>query len=267
MKKALISTLTGYGAIKASVPQGCFAESTEDVVLNIKSMAVRRMSQECVSVFSSLDKDTIRASDLTSEYGYDIEFADPDHVIAHVVNKDSKKEIRIVFEKGCGYKVIPEKEKELISSCQFTPVEFAEITVEDTRVGSDTGLNKLLLEVKTNGAISAIEAVRRASMYVRGTIECILALDPKYSSRTDFSDIVVEEYEKEHEADEKPLGVKIEELGLPIRVCNVLHRNNINTVEEVVSAGAKKIKNFRNFGEKAMDDLKAVLLQNGIKFE
>jgi DNA-directed RNA polymerase subunit alpha len=141
----------------------------------------------------------------------------------------------------------------------FSPVVRVSYHVEDTRVGQRTDYDKLVLDIITNGSIDAQEALLKASQIMAGHVSIITALSD-------------EEEEKEEEifgaeipsVGGKDLERSIEELELPVRVLNCLHRGGINTVGQLVEKTEEDLLALRSFGARSIEDVKEKLAKEGL---
>ena len=141
----------------------------------------------------------------------------------------------------------------------FTPTIAVNYNVVNTRVGSITDFEKLILDVRTNGVINVKEAVAIASNI----------LDNHYSVFKELSDtgnevklVGIEEDEKA-----KALSIPIEELDLTVRSYNCLKRAGINTIEDLINRTENEMYKIRNLGLKSFDEIKAILESKGLGFK
>ena len=138
----------------------------------------------------------------------------------------------------------------------YTPVLKVNYTVENTRVGQQTDLDKLILDVETDGTIPADEAASLAAKILNDHL--MLFVDP--SEEIGNQDIMVE---KDDDGKEKVLEMTIEELDLSVRSFNCLKRAGINTVEDLISKSEEDMMKVRNLGRKSLDEVVAKLQSLG----
>ena len=139
----------------------------------------------------------------------------------------------------------------------YTPVLKVNFRVEDTRLGQVTDYDKLILEVWTDGTVSAKEAVSQAANLL---IEHLKS----FSNLSDESSITAEMMvEKDDKGKEKILEMTIEELDLSVRSFNCLKRAGINTVEDLISKSEEEMMKVRNLGKKSFDEVKEKLQSLG----
>jgi len=238
-------------------------EDTMDIILNLKGLILKQESEGQNSLFLDVSgPKTVTAKDI--EAPAEVEVVNPDLKIC-TLNKKGKLKMEMVTQKGRGY-VSAEHisgSKDVSGTipldAMFSPVVRVSYNVEDTRVGQRTDYDKLVLEIITDGSIDAQEALLRASQIMAGHISIITALSD-------------EEEEKEEEifgTEIAPTGGKdlersIEELELPVRVLNCLHRGGINTVGQLVEKTEEDLLALRSFGARSIEDVKEKLAKEGL---
>lgn len=265
LRRVLLSSIKG-GAIVAFKVEGATHEFTTlkgvkedvvDIMLNLKNVRVKVHTDEPVEL--RLDKKgagSVTAGDIKANA--DVEIINPEQVIATIDDPKASVQMDIVAESGRGYRTIEESSENRLHSdmialdAVFTPVLRVRYKVEGTRVGQDTNLDKLLLTVETNGAISPRDAFEEASAILVNqysalagstTVEAAPAL-----GQTD-----------EEEASE--LSTSIEELGLTARTANALVNNEIRTVHDLVMLSEQDLRELKGFGSKALDEVKDKLAE------
>ena len=138
----------------------------------------------------------------------------------------------------------------------YTPVLKVNYTVENTRVGQQTDLDKLILDVETDGTIPADEAASLAAKILKDHLMLFVDLSEEIGNQ----DIMVE---KDDDGKEKVLEMTIEELDLSVRSFNCLKRAGINTVEDLISKSEEDMMKVRNLGRKSLDEVVAKLQSLG----
>lgn len=238
-------------------------EDTMDIILNLKGLILKQESEGQNSLFLDVSgPKTVTAKDI--EAPAEVEIVNPDLKIC-TLNKKGKLKMEMVTQKGRGY-VSAEHiggSKDVSGTipldAMFSPVVRVSYHVEDTRVGQRTDYDKLVLDIITNGSIDAQEALLKASQIMAGHVSIITALSD-------------EEEEKEEEifgaeipsVGGKDLERSIEELELPVRVLNCLHRGGINTVGQLVEKTEEDLLALRSFGARSIEDVKEKLAKEGL---
>ena len=164
--------------------------------------------------------------------------------------------MELTFDKGRGY-VSAEKNKMDVQNPAigviyvdsiFTPVLMMNYSVENTRVGNITDYDKLLMEVKTNGTITAKEAVSLAAKILNEHLNLFVEL----SDEGKKAEIMVE---REENIKEKVLEMTIEELDMSVRSFNCLKRAGIDTVEDLTNRTEEDMIKVRNLGKKSLEEV------------
>ncbi|MBQ2713894.1 MAG: DNA-directed RNA polymerase subunit alpha, partial [Clostridia bacterium] len=130
----------------------------------------------------------------------------------------------------------------------YSPVTRVNFNVENTRVGQNIDLDKLTLEVKTNGAITAKEIVALAGKIIHEHVNLFMEMSEKFS---DMNVLV----SKDEDVQTKVLTLPIEEMDFSVRSYNCLKRANINTVEDLVSKSKSDMLKVRNLGLKSIEEV------------
>jgi len=271
MRRVLLSSLQGAAAtsIRVEGVQHEFTaiegvrEDVTDVVLNVKGLVFREAgidAEEAMATLSATGPGVVTGADL--KVPAEFELVNPEHPIA-TLNKGAKLEMSIRVGVGRGY-VSADRNKRaddpigvITVDSLFSPVARCTYVVEDTRVGQRTDYDKLILEVETNGAMEASDAVARAGRIINEHMA--LFVDQATSS-------LPEEGIFAAAADETDtvLDTSIDDLDLSVRSYNCLKRQGINTVGQLVECTEGDLLNIRNFGAKSIEEVKDKLQQMGL---
>lgn len=149
---------------------------------------------------------------------------------------------------------------EILVDAAFSPVRLVNYFVENTRVGQDTDFDRLILEVTTDGRITPIEALTFTSQIAVKHFEVFSEL---LMLQLSFDEDNAGGETDEDEMMEK-LGLRIDEIELSVRSTNCLSGANIETIAELVSIPERKMLEFRNFGKKSLNEIKAKLSEMGL---
>ena len=261
LRRILLSTLEGYAVVCArinDVPhefmsiEGVKEEVTE-IILNIKGIIPKLYCEEPKTVcIEAKGPGIVTAGDIKLDS--EVEILNPDHVIA-TLSEGAVLNIEMIIDRGRGY-VGSEQNKKytqnmpnmLSVDSNFTPVLKVNYTVENTRVGQVTDLDKLTLDVWTNETLTASEAVSMAAKVMNDHLSLFIDLSDKAKNTS----IMVE---KEETRKEKVLEMTIEELDLSVRSFNCLKRAGINTVEDLTNRSEEDMIKVRNLGRKSLDEV------------
>ncbi|MCH5276064.1 MAG: DNA-directed RNA polymerase subunit alpha [Lachnospiraceae bacterium] len=241
-------------------------EDVTEIIMNIKSLAIKNNSEtnEPKTAYIEFEGDgVVKASDIRADQ--DIEILNPDLVIATLSGgKDTKLYMELTITKNRGY-VSADKNKRddlpigvIAIDSIYTPVERVNVTVENTRVGQDTDLDKLTLDVYTNGTLAPDEAVSLAAKVLSEHLSLFIDL----SENAKTAEVMVE---KEDDEKEKVLEMSIDELELSVRSYNCLKRAGINTVEELTNRTSEDMMKVRNLGRKSLEEVLAKLKELGLQ--
>ena len=237
-------------------------EDVTEIILNLKGLTAKLYGEGPKTIYiEAEDECEVTAGDIKTDSEVDILV--PDMHIA-TLGKDAKLYMEITIDRGRGY-VPAEKNKQIFNlgidviavDSIYTPVLKVNFRVEDTRLGQVTDYDKLILEVWTDGTVSAKEAVSQAANLL---IEHLKS----FSNLSDESAITAEMMiEKDDKGKEKILEMTIEELDLSVRSFNCLKRAGINTVEDLINKSEEEMMKVRNLGKKSFDEVKEKLQSLG----
>ena len=270
LRRILLSSLPGYAITSVKIDGVLHEFSTipgvkEDVteiVLNLKRVILKIYGEGPKTIYIEANGEgEVLAGDIKC-YS-EVEILNPE---AHIctLDKDAHVSMELTCDKGRGY-YSAERNKEkfpptigvIAIDSIYSPVLKVNYTVENTRVGHVTDLDKLTLEVWTDGTIHAMEAVSLGAKILNEHLSLFGDLsDEAY----DTESMVV----KSDNAKEKVLEMTIEELDLSVRSFNCLKRAGINTVEDLISKTEEDMMKVRNLGRKSLDEVIAKLKSMGL---
>ncbi|GAA4357107.1 DNA-directed RNA polymerase subunit alpha [Variovorax defluvii] len=273
LRRVLLSSMVGYSATEVTIAGVLHEYSSidgvqEDVVnilLNLKGVVFKLHNRDEVTL--SLRKDgegPVTASDIQTPH--DVEIINPDHVIAHL-SQGGKLDMQIKVEKGRGYvpgtmrRYADEPTKSIgriVLDASFSPVKRVSYTVESARVEQRTDLDKLLVEIETNGAITAEDAVRASAKILVEQLAVFAQLEggelaafdqPAPRSAQQFDPILL-----------RP----VDELELTVRSANCLKAENIYYIGDLIQRTENELLKTPNLGRKSLNEIKEVLASRGL---
>ncbi len=268
LRRVLLSSLPGVAATSIKIDGVVHEFSTipgvkEDVteiVLNIKGLDAKLHTESSKTVYIEAEG-PCEVTGASIKADAEVEVLNPDLHIA-TVGEGGKLFMEITLGKGRGY-VPAERNKPQQSvvgvipvDSIYTPVLKVNYTVENTRVGQMTDLDKLNLEVWTDGTCTAQEAVSLAARVITEHLNLFVDL----SGDAFAGEIMVE---KDDKGKEKVLEMTIEELDLSVRSFNCLKRAGINTVEDLISKTEEEMMKVRNLGRKSLEEVVSKLASLG----
>ena len=260
MRRVLLSSLAG-SAITAVKIEGVSHEFStiagvkEDVIeliLNLKQIRFRNPNEEPVMLSLKKTGGVVKAGDITTSN--DVEVVNPDLVIANLDNSKAKLEMELKVEQGRGYVPVESRTGEKLPvgmiaiDAIYTPIKRVRYDVQNTRVGQMTNLDKLILEVETDGTISPSDAVKQASEVLVGHFQ-VLAGHDVVSVGTGGIMTAAERAE----ADMAQIGV--DEVNFSPRTANALLNNDIKTIRDLMEFTPADLKELKGFGAKAQEEV------------
>lgn len=189
-----------------------------------------------------------------------VEIANPGFILANLANRETKLKVEMIVEKGVGYSPFEERQDKgeigvIPIDASFSPVTRVNYEVVATRVGRMTNLDKLILEIWTDGRVKPSVALKGgAQILVEYFKQVVEPKKPKVGKKP----------EKEKVPD-YITRLSVEELNIPVRVANTLIKGGYRSVGEVLKGGKKKIAKVKNIGSKSVKILEAALAEKGVK--
>lgn len=256
-------------------------EDMTNIVLNFKGALLRKLPMDdspysrdprILTIVLEVTQDDldqnkgqchILLGDLIEDGNYEV--VNPDlHLFT--VTKPMRRQVDLRVAIGRGYvpserHVVHDKTSdEILLDASFSPVRLVNYYVENTRVGQDTDFDRLIFEVTTDGRITPTEAVSFAAQI---GVKHFLVF-----SKVDAFELSFDEVGSDNNADEdemmEKLSLRIDEIELSVRSTNCLSGANIETIAELVSIPERKMLEFRNFGKKSLNEIKAKLTEMGL---
>lgn len=271
LRRILLSSMTGYAPTEVQITGVVHEYSTlpgvgEDVVdilMNLKGVVFKLHSREEVTLILRKEgAGQVLASDI--ELPHDVEIINPNHVIATLTD-DGKLEMQIKVEQGRGY--VPGNVRALaddrthtigriVLDASYSPVRRVSYAVENARVEQRTDLDKLVLDIETNGVISPEEAVRQSARILMDQISVFAALEG-----------VGDAYEAPVRGAPQidPVLLRpVDDLELTVRSANCLKAENIYYIGDLIQRTENELLKTPNLGRKSLNEIKEVLAARGL---
>ena len=273
LRRVLLSSMIGYAPTEVTIAGVLHEYSSidgvqEDVVgilLNLKGVVFKLHNRDEVTL--SLRKDTegvVTAADI--QIPHDVEIINPDHVIC-TLSQGGKIDMQLKVEKGRGY--VPGNLRRhndeafkfigrIVLDASFSPVKRVSYAVESARVEQRTDLDKLVIEIETNGAISAEDAVRSSAKILVEQLAVFAQLEggaldafdqPASRSAAQFDPVLL-----------RP----VDELELTVRSANCLKAENIYYIGDLIQRTENELLKTPNLGRKSLNEIKEVLASRGL---
>jgi DNA-directed RNA polymerase subunit alpha len=235
------------------------SEDVVEILLNLKTLAFSMPDRDEAELTLKASKKTVTAGDIQLPDGVSV--ANPDVVICHLDKKTSIN-MTMKLEKGVGYEPAANRQTgeesrpigQLLLDASFCPVKRVAYTVDNARLQQKTNLDKLILDIDTDGSITAEEAVRIAA---RILVEQLAI----------FIDFKIEATVEKEEEEEKlnPILLKpIDELELTVRSANCLKAENIQYIGDLIQRTEVELLKTPNLGKKSLNEIKGVLSEMGL---
>ena len=236
-------------------------EDVTDIVLNVKAMGLRMHAEGPKRMtLSATGPGEVTAGQINT--GPDIEIMDPDHVLM-TLDQGARVVMEFTVEKGKGY--IPASQNRIADApiglipvdALFSPVKRVSYQVGNARVGERTDLDRLTLQVETNGAVTAEDAVALGARIIQDQLQLFV----------NFEEPVVVQPEERREDElefNRNLLRKVDELELSVRSANCLKNDNIIYIGDLVQKTEAEMLRTPNFGRKSLNEIKEVLTQMGL---
>lgn len=265
LRRVLLTSLPG-AAITSATISGVMHQFTtlqgvkEDVLellLNLKQVRVSYTGDKPIEVsLTATGPGKVKAGDITTPAN--VKIVNPDLILAGLADKKSKLEVKLEISSGYGYLSAkdrqPKKLGEIILDAAFSPVLRVNYQVETARVGRRTDLDKLILEISTNGGLKPSKALDTAAKILIDSFTQIVK--PTFEKEAVKEPLLVEE----HEA----YRLSVEELDLPTRIANALKKGGYATVKDLGEASLKDITKVKNLGGKSVDIIVDKLKAKGV---
>jgi DNA-directed RNA polymerase subunit alpha len=252
------SVLHEYSTIKGVV------EDVTDIILNIKQLRVKLNSDDDAMLRLEVSGEgEVKAQDF--EKNPDVEILNPELHIA-TINQEAKLKMELRVSDGRGYvsAELNKREDDPIGTIPidalFSPVIKCNFVVENTRVGQRTELDKIIMEIWTNGGISVEDAMAYSAKLLQDHLNVFINFEGELEP--------VEESIKDEKIEKlrQLLKMRVDELELSVRSANCLRTGNIHTLADLVKIQEANMLKYKNFGRKSLIELNQILANLGLSF-
>jgi DNA-directed RNA polymerase subunit alpha len=269
LRRVLLSSIPGFAITEVKINGVVHEYSTldgvqEDVVdilLNLKGVALKLHNKtHAVLTLSKAKEGVVTAGDF--EVGHDVEIVNPSHVIAHLT-KGGKLNLEVKIEMGRGYQPVPARQKAsdedrtlgfIMVDASFSPISKVSYQVESARVEQRTDLDKLIMDVETNGVIEPEQAIRDAARILIGQLSVFADLEGAPT-----------EVEVKQAPQVDPILLRpVDDLELTVRSANCLKAENIYYIGDLIQRTENELLKAPNLGRKSLNEIKDVLASKGL---
>ncbi|AFP85583.1 DNA-directed RNA polymerase, alpha subunit [secondary endosymbiont of Heteropsylla cubana] len=271
LRRILLSSMPGCAVTEVEIDGVLHEYSTKEgiqedileILLNLKGLAIKIQGKD--SVILTLNKSgigTVTAADITQDTN--VEIIKPHHILCHITDANADINMRIKVQRGRGY--VPASARlhgedddhrpigrMLVDAC-YSPVERITYNVEAARVEQRTDLDKLIIEIETNGTIDPEEAIRRAATILAEQLEAFV----------DLHDVRQPEIKEEKPEFDPILLRPVDDLELTVRSANCLKAETIHYIGDLVQRTEVELLKTPNLGKKSLTEIKDVLASRGL---
>ena len=268
LRLVLLSSMPGYAPTEVQINGVLHEYSTiegvqEDVVdilLNLKGVVFKLHNRDDATLkLAKKTEGPVTAADI--EVTHDVEIINPDHVIAHI-SPGGKIDLQLKVEKGRGYvpgnlRILADESKgigKIILDASFSPVRRVSYAVESARVEQRTDLDKLIIDIETNGAIEPEEAIRYSARILVDQLSVFAALEGTAPT-----------IEEKRSPQVDPILMRpVDDLELTVRSANCLKAENIYYIGDLIQRTETELLKTPNLGRKSLNEIKEVLAARGL---
>ncbi len=275
IRRVLLSSMPGFaptevqisGVVHEYSALDGIQEDVVDILLNLKGIVLKLHNQtEAILMLNKKGEGVVTAGDI--EAGHDVEIINPDHVVAHLT-AGGKIDMQIKVEMGRGY--VPGTTRQqanegraigsILLDASFSPVHRVSYAVENARVEQRTDLDKLVMDIETNGVVDPEEAIRYAAR----------VLVEQLSVFADLKGTPLPVEQPEAPQIDPRLLRPVDDLELTVRSANCLKAENIYYIGDLIQRTETELLKTPNLGRKSLNEIKEVLasreLALGMKLE
>jgi DNA-directed RNA polymerase subunit alpha len=271
LRRILLSSMPGCAITEAEI-EGVLHEYSAiegvqedvlEVLLNLKDVAITMEDrEEAVLTLNIKGPASVTAADLQLTHG--VELANPDHHIAHLTDK-GELNMNIKVQRGRGYEPATAREGaagedrpigRLQLDASFSPVRRVAYSVENARVEQRTDLDRLVIDIETDGTIDAEDAIRRAATILQDQLSAFVHLDQTAAAK--------DEVAHDEPAIDPILLRPVDDLELTVRSANCLKAENIFLIGDLIQRTEVELLKTPNLGKKSLTEIKDVLATRGL---
>lgn len=279
LRRVLLSSIPGSAIVGVKITDVLHefqtvpgvTEDVSEIILNLKEVRFKLSDKKLQRIMLHLKGPGVWLARDLHDATNQIEVINPDHHIATLAD-DAEFEVELRIGRGKGY--VPAEEQQIVDypigmlpiDAVYTPIKNVIYNIEPYRVGQKIDFEKLILDVTTDGTITAQEAVHSAAKMLLDHVKFFINFE-EFEEEQQQQEMVEEEVKvAERNRLRKILTTPVEELELSVRAHNCLKAANIKTLAELVSLHESELLKFRNFGRKSLAELGEVVTNFGLEF-
>jgi DNA-directed RNA polymerase subunit alpha len=237
-------------------------EDVVEIILNLKKLRFRVFDDEPqMLTLTASGKGPVMASSIKMNAA--VELVNGEQLIATIDNAKTKLSMEIKVEKGRGYVPVEQRENEKLEvnmiavDALYSPIQRVRYNVENTRVGQMTDLDRLVVEIETDGTTSPQDAIKQAAEILVEHFQVIAGQMVSHGVADKVSD----------NREDGLAKLSVEEINLSPRTTNALLNNDIRTVKSLLGYSPAELRDLKGFGAKAYDEVKEKLEELGLSQE
>jgi DNA-directed RNA polymerase subunit alpha len=269
LRRILLSSMAGCAVTEVEI-EGVLHEYTSvegaqedvvDIMLNLKGLALRMNNRdEATLTLNKKGPGIVTAADISLDH--DVELVNPEHVIAHLT-KSGEVNMTLKVKRGIGYQPATVRGAEdeddrpigrLLLDASFSPITRVAYVVDSARVEQRTDLDKLIIEMETNGTIEPEVAIRNAATILQDQLSAFVDLKGKQEA----------EPEAEEPEIDPVLLRPVDDLELTVRSANCLKAEQIYYIGDLIQRTEVELLKTPNLGKKSLTEIKDVLASRGL---
>lgn len=228
------------------------SEDIVELILNLKALRIQYEGDEPETLhLSAQGAGEVKASQIKTPPT--VKIINKDLVLASLADKKAELDIEMQLERGVGYSPAEDRRTDKLGvipiDATFTPIRQISYKVEATRVGRRTDLDRLILDITTDGTVKPLEALKQTAKLLQAYFQQIY--DPKI--------VKIEQPPVEYDLSSEVYKLTVEELDLPTRIANALRKGGYKTVKDLISASMAELSQVKNLGEKSVSLVRKAL--------
>ncbi len=270
LRRVLLSSIPGAAIVEVHI-EGVLHEYTTiegvqedvvDILLNLKGVGLRMHSRdESTLTLKKKGPCVVTAADI--EVGHDTEVVNPEHVIA-TITKNVELDITLTARAGRGYDPVNARRQaepgedtgigRLLLDASFSPIRRVSYRIENARLAQRTDMDRLVLELETNGAVAPDDAVRQAATILQGQLAPFVDLKEEAGEISGGAGGAID-----------PILLRpVDELELTVRSANCLKAENLYYIGDLVQRTEVELLRAPNLGKKSLTEIKDTLATHGL---
>ena len=270
LRRVLLSSMPGAAIVETEIDAVLHEytsiegvqEDVVEILLNLKALAIRMHNRNRAELtLYKKGPGPVTAGDIATDH--DVEVVNPDLVIANLTSGGELKMV-LTVERGRGYRPATQRLDleehtgttigRLQLDASFSPIQRVSYTVEAARVEQRTNLDKLIIDIETNGTIDPEEAIRRAGTILKDQLDVFVDLRGQDEAAAAAAESQID-----------PILMRpVDELELTVRSANCLKAENINYIGDLIQRTEVELLRTPNLGKKSLTEIKEVLESHGL---